>query len=113
MAKKVVMIASEIDVNQINYSEVRTLDNGGRISYINYGDGIDSISLQTPQFTFPFDTKFYPDDKGGGKFSCVVSVKSNNKDEKEFLDKLTEIDNKIIDDAKKNSQNWFKKKSIL
>jgi hypothetical protein len=111
MSKQIVMIPGEVDVGKLHYSDPKSMPNGGKIAYINYGDGIDSISIQTPQVSFPFNATFYPDEHGG-KFSCVFSLKSNETDEKEFIEKMNEIDEKIKNDAKINSQAWFKKKSI-
>jgi len=101
--------AEEIDVSQIRYSELKKLDSGAKIAYVNYGSdgGINSINVQTPEMTFPFDSKMFD---GSGKFSCQLSL--IGEDVKVFHDKMNEIDNKIREDAKKNSQAWFGKKSI-
>ena len=38
------------------------MDNvGSKIAYVNYGkEGINSIFLETPEMTFPFDNTWYP-----------------------------------------------------
>jgi len=100
--------AEEIDVSQIRYSELKKLDSGAKIAYVNYGsEGINSINVQTPEMTFPFDSKMFD---GSGKYSCQLSLVG--EDVKVFHDKMNEIDNKIKEDAKKNSQAWFGKKTI-
>lgn len=108
------MLASEIDVSKIKYSDLKMLDNGAKIAYVNYGDkSIQSIYLQTPEVTFPFDNQFFTEGKNSGKFSCKVSLNTeNNPQLKEFVDKLIEIDEKIMSDAKVNSMSWFKKAKI-
>ena len=100
--------ADEIDVSQIRYSELKKLDSGAKIAYVNYGtEGINSINVQTPEMTFPFDSKMFD---GSGKYTCLPSLVG--EDSKVFHAKMNEIDNKIKEDAKKNSQAWFGKKSI-
>ena len=107
------MLAKEIDVTKINYSELKSLDNGAKVAYVNYGEGsIQSIYLQTPEVTFPFDNQFFTEGKDSGKFSCKVSLKTDNPQVKEFVDKLIEMDVKIKEDAKKYSMPWFKKAKI-
>lgn len=107
------MLANEIDVSKIKYSDLKTLDNGAKIAYVNYGDSsLQSIYLQTPEVTFPFDNQFFTEGQNSGKFSCKVSLKTDNPQVKEFVDKLMEVDAKIKEDAKKNSMPWFKKTKI-
>lgn len=112
MSQTKAIVASELDISQVKYSDVRSLDNGAKIAYVNYGDGIGSIYLQTPLLTFPFDNQYYPDSDNSGKFQCKVSLNTDNPEVKVFVDKLTELDNKVKSDAVKNSQSWFKKKSV-
>ena len=97
------MLAKEIDVSLIKYSELKTLDSGAKIAYVNYGEGIGSIFLQTPELTFPFDNQFFSESEGSGKFQCKVSLNKNNPQIKELVDKLEEFDQKIMEDAMKNS----------
>ena len=108
------MLASEIDVDKIRYSDLKSLDNGGKIAYVNYGDdGMNSIYLQTPELTFPFDSQFYTEGKDSGKFACKVSLNmEGNEQVKQFTEKMMEIDSKLIADAQKNSMPWFKKKTM-
>lgn len=106
------MLAKEIDVNKVKYSELKTLDNGAKIAYVNYGDGINSIYLQTPELTFPFDNQFFTEGEGSGKFQCKVSLNKSNPATAELVEKLEEMDNKIMEDAMKNSMTWFKKSKM-
>jgi len=113
MSQSKAMIASEIEMTKVKYSDLKNLDNGAKIAYVNYGDGIQSIYLQTPELTFPFDCMYYQESEGTGKYSCKVSLKTDDNPEIEsFVKKMTEFDEKIKEDAKKNSMAWFKKKSM-
>jgi len=108
------MLANEIDVSKIRYSDLKSLENGGKISYVNYGDeGLNSIYLQTPELKFPFDSLFYTEGKDSGKFACKVSLNMEGSEQvKQFAEKMMEIDKKLISDAQKNSMPWFKKKTM-
>ena len=114
--KNPTMIAKEIDLSIVRYSDLKKMnDIGSKIAYVNYGkEGINSIYLETPAMTFPFDNTWYPNPDGkGGKYSCKVSLKRDeSQDMKEFVDKMSEFDEKIKADAKKNCQSWFGKPSI-
>ena len=115
MAKNMTMKAKEIDLNIVRYSDVKKMDSGSKIAYVNYGkEGINSIFLETPEMTFPFDNTWYPNPDGkGGKYSCKVSLKTDeNADMKEFVSKMSDFDAKIKADAKENCKSWFGKQSI-
>ena len=117
MAKKTpAMKANEIDLNIVRYSDLKKMnDVGSKIAYVNYGkEGINSIYLETPSMTFPFDNTWYPNSDGkGGKFSCKVSLKMDGtQDMEDLVNKMSEFDEKIKADAKKNCQSWFGKQSI-
>ena len=115
MAKKMTMKAKEIDLSIVRYSDVKKMDSGSKIVYVNYGkEGINSIFLETPEMTFPFDNTWYPNPDGkGGKYSCKVSLKTEgNLDMEEFVSKMSEFDKKIKKDAKVNCKSWFGKQTI-
>ena len=115
MSKNFALKPQELDVNQVRYSDLKKMTSGAKIAYVNYGkEGINSIFMETPEATFPFDNTFYPDQDGkGGKFSCKLSLKTDNNPEmEEFVQAMSKLDVKIKSDAKKNCQAWFGKKSI-
>jgi hypothetical protein len=113
MAKNSVLKPEELDINAINYSDVKKMQSGSKIAYINYGDGIDSILVESPECIFPFDNTYYPESEGNGKYSCKISLKSDNSpDMEQFVGAMSLLDEKIKADAKKNCQAWLGKKSI-
>jgi hypothetical protein len=105
---------NELDVDLVRYSDLKKMSSGAKIAYVNYGkEGINSIHMETPEAMFPFDNTFYPDQDGkGGKFSCKISLKGDSKEMEEFIAAMNKLDKKIKEDAKKNCQAWFGKKSI-
>ena len=96
----------EFDVSKIKYSPIKSLDNGAKVSYINYNTDNNPIRLQTTECELPFDAGYYADaKKNSGKFSVKISL----RDSQEFSDKIKEFDSKIKEDAIKNYKEWFKK----
>ncbi len=113
MAKSSVLKPSELNVDIVRYSDVKKMQSGAKIVYVNYGEGINSILVETPECMFPFDNTFYPEGENGGKYSCKISLKMDgNPEMTEFVESMMKLDNKIKADAKKNSQVWLGKKNI-
>lgn len=109
----------DIDVSLFKYSEVKTLTSGAKAAYINYGSG--KLRIQTPVMFLPygiseggFEDKTAKVDKkvekAENKFDITLSFKGldENPKIKVFLDKLREVENKIINDAFENRIAWFK-----
>ena len=101
-----ILKVNEFDVTKIKYSPIKALDNGAKVSYINYNGDNNPIRLQTTECELPFDGGYYEDAKANcGKFSVKISLKESP----EFSEKIKEFDTKIKADALKNSKEWFKK----
>lgn len=108
------MKPSEVNMNKLEYSDIKAMGTHGRQIYINY-DGNMGINIITPKMRLPF---------GIGKFEADNSVKysidmsfdnmTENAKIKEFYDLIQAVDEKIISDAqnKTNSLAWLRKKSV-
>jgi hypothetical protein len=109
-----VMLAKNFDISKIKFSTIKTLDNGGKMLFLNYGEGNTPIFLQTPELELPFDPKYFDDSKTSGKFSITPSLKgmNDNKQVKDFHDKMCEFDEFLKEKAVENSLAWFKKSKI-
>jgi hypothetical protein len=106
--------ASAVDMSKIKYSTVNCLPSGAKTLYVNHGDGISPLFVQSPELTVPFDTgTFYPDNDGSGKYAIKVSMDNieSNPQMKEFHDMLVKMDEQILQDGISNSLAWFKKKN--
>ena len=105
----------DFDVSKIKYSPVKSMDNGGKQCYINYGDAaVNPIYLQTPELNVVFDSNYFGDEKSG-KFS--VRVDMSGHDDKgtkmyKFHEKMMKMDEQILQDAIKNGMSWLKNKNI-
>jgi len=101
-------------MSKIKYSKVNSLPSGAKTLYVNHGDGISPLFVQSPEMTVPFDTGiFYADNDGSGKYAIKVSMDNieSNPQMKEFHDMLVKMDEQILQDGISNSLAWFKKKN--
>ncbi len=114
------MKPSDIDLSKVSFSAPKSLDNGGKMIYLNYGGGINPLYVKVPEGTLPFDPNYFPDDgiddpekSATGKYSLTMSVKNDeNESMKAFHDVFVGLDEYIMAAAKENSQAWFKKPKI-
>jgi len=114
------ILPKDINTSNFRYSEVKTLTSGAKSVYINYGTG--KLRIQTPVMYLPYgvseggfedknakqDTKKI--EKKDKKFDLTLSFKGHEENAKieAFLNKLKEIEAKVIDDAFENRAPWFK-----
>ena len=105
------MLAKDFNVQNVKLSSIRSLDNGGKMIFLNYGEGIAPVYLQTPELDIPFDPSYFEDSATSGKYSMKVSLKGmeSNKSLKDFHDKMCEFDEFLKQKALENSVAWFKK----
>ena len=106
MASKTIT-AKELDVSKVEYSDLKRLESGIKVAYLNYNGGL--INLQTPELTLTFDST---DHDNNGKYSCMASMKGidTNEQLQEFSGKMKEIESKVLEDAEKNCVQWLGKK---
>ena len=113
------MLAKNVDVNNLRYSELKTLASGAKSVYVNYGN--EKLTIQTPIMTLPYGLGEPYEAKEAAKNGTVLPEKDkkydltmsfrdmdSNPKVKIFHDKMKEIENKIIDDAFTNRLAWFK-----
>jgi len=102
----------DINVNNFKYSEVRTLASGAKAVYINYGSS--KLRIQTPVMFLPYGVSegFEADkkEKKDKKYNLTLSFKGQDENPKieVFLNKMKDIEAKIINDAFENREPWFK-----
>ena len=113
-----VITAKNLDLNAINYAndaKPKRLESGASQLYLNYGPDKDSLIIQTPAFTLPFNMSSFDTGKEGyKKYSIEASFRGMDEypSLKQFYDKFQELDNKFVDDGVTNSLKWFKKKKL-
>ena len=94
------------------YSKLETNTFGGKKMWVNY-QGRKKFTLQLPRMHAPFGVSEFQDPTSG-KIKYSLPLSFNKQDEmkgviKMFHDKLTEWDEKVVDDASNNTVSWFKK----
>ena len=105
---------SVVDMSKIKYSKVNSLPSGAKTLYLNHGEGISPLFVQSPEMNIPFDNgTFYADNDKSGKYAIKVSMDNleSNPQMKEFHDMLVKLDEQILQDGITNSLAWFKKKN--
>ena len=108
------MSPSKVDFSKLSISAPKTMDNGGKMLYINYGGGINSLYVTTPEVEIPFDPSYFADNDNSGKFSVKFSMKDldGNKSMKDFHSWAVKMDNMLLTKAGENSQAWFRKAKL-
>lgn len=112
-----VLLPKQFNVDKIKYSEMKVMKSGAKSVYLNYQGS--KINIQTPVLSIPYgvndNTQFIKDDPKrkdeARKYDITASFKGMDENPKvqAFHDKLVELENKICEDASKNSVAWFKK----
>jgi hypothetical protein len=115
------LLPKNVNVAKLKYSEVKTLSNGSKTVYINYGS--DKLTIQTPLMTIPYsmgdgtynkpDAKEKPADPAEKKdlrFDLSLSFRGmeDNPKVQQFHDKLKEIERTIKDAAFANRLTWLR-----
>jgi hypothetical protein len=108
-----ITLAKEFDINNVSSSDIRTLDNGGKVAYMSYNGA--PLILQTPTMTAPFGLSTWDNDgKGPLKYSLDLSFKGMDRNAglQTFYNVLEAIDKKMIEDGLANAATWFKGKKV-
>ena len=101
-----------VNMNDLTYSEQRSFGEHAKIVYVNYNG--KPIVLQTPVMTTPFGLgKFEDSSSGRAKYSIDMSFRGKEENAKinELFEFLNVLDDKLVTDASKRGQEWFKKKN--
>ena len=111
---QITMLPNEIKTNNLKLSEIKSLSSGAKIMYLNYGESNAPIYIQTPGMELLWDASYFADSDDQGKFSCKLNFKGheNNSEIKNFLEKMKEIDEYLIDMGVKHSKKWFSGKTL-
>ena len=108
------MNPSKVDFSKITISAPKTMDNGGKMLYLNYGGGINSLYVTTPEVEVPFDPSYFADNENSGKYSVKFSMKDleGNKSMRDFHTWASSMDEMLLKKASENSQAWFRKAKL-
>jgi hypothetical protein len=115
MSRSNVVLAKNVNVSKLKFSEPKTLSNGSRTVYINYES--EKLTIQTPVQRLPYGIGDWNDTNNAGKKSedsvkkydihtSFTDVDSNPK-MKALLDKMHEIEKRIVDEAFEHRVSWL------
>jgi hypothetical protein len=96
---------AEFDSSKLTISELKKLDNGSSMAFINYNRG--PVLLQAPTLACPYGASDYKENK---KFKVRASLRNRDSDPEmeAYCASLEAIDECVIDQAHKNAAKWFK-----
>ena len=106
-----IVLPREFDIANVTFSDVRTLENGGKLAYVSYNGA--PLVVQTPQMSAPFGMSMWDNDgKAAPKYSLDLSFKGLDASPKlqAFYDMLEHLDNRLVDHGYDNQNTWFKGK---
>lgn len=110
------MKPSDVNLSNVAFSDMKKLGDHANVVYVNYNK--NQFYVKTPELVLPFDSgTMFADQKNekSGKYSIRVSLdnyKTEGHPDNDFYKMLTQLDDIILTEGKKNAFPWFKKKSI-
>lgn len=95
------MVQQTIDINSIEFSHPKSNGLGGQHLFLNLKNN-EKMTIQTPKCYVPFGLNEY-----NSKFTLDLQLKGNEVNG--FKKQIEDLDNLIVENAKKYSFQWFKK----
>lgn len=112
-----IILANAFDPKTVTFSALEKNKKGGKVIFIGIPDANGQrqrITLQTPPLALPFGVSPYTEASTGEvqSYSLDVSYRGADANPKvaEFLAKMRELDDVLLDVAVENSKEWFGKK---
>jgi hypothetical protein len=103
-----VVYPSTFSSKNITVSEPRVLQSGAKQAYLNYGG--ERLVMQTAiNMSIPFGLNV-ADKFGPPEYSVELSFRGHQQKSeiKEFMDVISQIDERLLEEGVKNSKKWFK-----
>jgi len=103
-----VVLALNFNTQKISFSQLRTLDSGGKQAYLNYDGGM--FVLQTPRCRLPYGMSAF-DKAGPVKYSAEISLAGYDQagtPMEQFFKAIAGLDDFMEVSGVKNSRPWFK-----
>ena len=103
-----VVLARNFNTQKLSFSQLRTLDSGGKQAYVNYDGGM--FVLQTPRCRLPYGMSAF-DKAGPVKYSAEISLAGYDQagtPMEQFFKAVAGLDDHLEVAGVKNSRAWFK-----
>jgi hypothetical protein len=106
-----IMLPRDFDVSNVSFSDVKMLENGGKIVYVSYNKA--PLIVQTPAMAAPFGmSRWEGDHNSNVKYSLDLSFKDIDSfpSMKAFHTMLDALDTRLVQHGFDNQHSWFKGK---
>jgi len=108
------MNLNEINEEMLSFGDIKTLDNGGKICFVNYGEGDSTSNLvtQTGLQDLPWDMNTFDNPDGTKSYSLSMSFKNRdtNPSTKNFFEGCEKLDHIMLNHGVENQMEWLKKR---
>ena len=104
-----IVYANNFDVSKLSIGTLKVLDSGAKQALTSYSG--EKFIIQTAvNMHIPFGLNVFTNKDGSEEYSIDVSYRDNEKrpEVAEFLDMMTALDDRMIQEGVKNSRAWFK-----
>lgn len=107
-----VIAVKDFDISKISFGEIKKVSTGTGPKYVPIYYNKNSFKIQTPESYAPYGMNIYHDEKTGDT-SHSLSLSFRDKDNRptlqQWFDILNQLDERIVEEVKKNSMSWLKK----
>lgn len=101
--------SSEFSPASVQFSKLRKNKNGGKAVYLNTGDN-KKIYIQMPFMRSPYGLSAFTDESSGRtSYSLDLSFDPDNEEAMSLHNKLSELDDIIVNTVAANSKEWLGK----
>jgi hypothetical protein len=101
--------SSDFSANSVGFSKLRKNKNGGKTVYLNAGDN-KKLYLQLPFMRSPYGLSAYTDEATGRtSYSLDLSFDPDNAEAMALHEKLSELDDIIVNTVAENAKEWLGK----
>lgn len=109
-----ITLTKDFDVNNLSFSDVKALENGGKLVYVSYRKA--PLLIQTPTMKAPFGLSKWDnnDGKSNAKYTLDLSFSGNDNSSSlmAFQKVLESIDERLVNEAFASAGTWFRGKKI-
>jgi len=100
-----IILSKNFDPSTVKFSDIKKNKNGGKAVYIN-----SSELIQLPYMRSPFGLSAFTDESTNRTtYSLDLSFDPDNEEASELCNKLSELDDKIVETVAANSVEWLGK----
>lgn len=107
-----VIAVKDFDISKISFGEIKKVGTGTGPKYVPIYYNKNSFKIQTPECYAPYGMNVYHDEKTGEtshSLSLSFRDKANRPTLEAWFETLNKLDQRVLEEVKKNSMTWLKK----